>query len=282
MKNILFYCVLAVSTWFFINCTEDIVLNKPASEAYEIKNVEYGTHPQQKFDLYLPAGRSEDATKVVIMIHGGGWSGGDKHEMQNLVNLMRATWPEAAIVNMNYRLVTATAFKNPAQLEDIATVITHLKSKQHEYHISTDFALLGNSAGAHLSLLYAYAHDPNNDIKCVSDLYGPATLYDWEWYSNLLIKPILENYVGTAWNEDTYRNVSPLEHVTASSPPTIIFHGTIDLVVPLYQSQWLNNKLNTHGVTHEYHEYFLDGHGFNETNNADCIQKSATFFKANM
>jgi acetyl esterase/lipase len=284
MKNLVISCVLIFITGFASQCTEDTVFDQSAEHAKQIKDVEYGTHSQQTFDLYLPAGRSEETTKVVIMIHGGGWSGGDKNEIQNLVALMRIAWPEAAIVNMNYRLVTASMFKSPAQLEDIAAVIQHLKSKQVEYHISTDFALLGNSAGAHLSLLYAYAHDTNKDIKCVSDLYGPATLHDWSWYSNILIKPILENYVGATWaeNENAYLLASPLEHVTATSPPTIIFHGTIDLVVPLYHSQWLNGRLNTEGVTNEYYEYFLDGHGFNATNNADCIRKSVAFFKANM
>jgi acetyl esterase/lipase len=218
------------------------------------------------------------------MVHGGGWNGGDKNEIQNLVTLMRAAWPEAAIVNMNYRLATVTEFKHPAQLADIGSVINFIKARQNEYHISSDFALLGNSAGAHLSLLYAYVHDINHDIKCVSDLYGPASLHDWDWYSNIVIKLLMENYLGTTWalNESAFINASPLEKITSSSPPTIVFHGTLDIVVPLYQSQWLNARLSDNGVRHEYYEYFLDGHGFNDDNNQDCIRKTVSFFKSNM
>lgn len=40
--------------------------------AQDLLNVSYGAHAQQKFDLYLPAGRSAATTKVFIFIHGGG------------------------------------------------------------------------------------------------------------------------------------------------------------------------------------------------------------------
>lgn len=281
MKRLWIYIILILIIGLLTKCSEEVTPELSPLEYQEIKSVEYGTHPQQKFDIYLPQGRTEAATKVVIMIHGGGWSGGDKNEIQNLVNLMRQEWPEAAIVNMNYRLATATEFKHPAQIEDIASVINYIKSKKEDYHVSNDFALLGNSAGAHLSLLYAYSYDLQHDIKCVSDLYGPSTLHDWSWYSNIIIKTLFENYLGTTWalDEAAYLNASPLEKVNSSSPPTIIFHGTVDIVVPLYQSQWLNAKLQEKGVPHEYYEYILDGHGFNATNNLDCIKKLSCFLK---
>jgi acetyl esterase/lipase len=41
-------------------------------------DVSYGANAQQKMDVYLPAGRSITATKVIIMIHGGAWNSGDK------------------------------------------------------------------------------------------------------------------------------------------------------------------------------------------------------------
>src|SRR6187402_1814041 len=149
VKSLILVLILTATAW---NCSEDVPQSSEPLPYQQFKNVEYGTHAQQKFDIYLPPGRTTETTKVVIMIHGGGWNGGDKDEIQNLVNLMRLEWPEAAIVNMNYRLATATELKHPAQIEDIKSVIAFIKSKREEYQLTNDFALLGNSAGAHLSL----------------------------------------------------------------------------------------------------------------------------------
>jgi acetyl esterase/lipase len=43
-------------------------------------NVSYGTDASQKMDIYLPPGRTTAATKAIILIHGGGWSSGDKSD----------------------------------------------------------------------------------------------------------------------------------------------------------------------------------------------------------
>ncbi len=251
--------------------------------ALTLRDVAYGAHAQQKFDIDLPAHRSADSTKVLIFIHGGAWAEGDKSEMQSLISSMRREWPEVALVNMNYRLAMATQYKHPAQIQDIQSVIDYLNAHRREYGIAPSYALIGASAGAHLSMLYAYAFDDKQVIHAVGDLYGPANLYDWEWYSSAAIKPLIENFLGVPWAQDTalYQSASPMLRVRASSPPTIVFHGTIDLVVPLYQSQWLTGRLKNASVPYEYTEYFLDGHGFNSTNNADCMGKTAAFFKKN-
>ena len=49
-------------------------------------NVSYGGNAQQKMDVYLPGNRSSTATKVVIMIHGGGWNNGDKSDFNEYVD----------------------------------------------------------------------------------------------------------------------------------------------------------------------------------------------------
>lgn len=42
------------------------------------REVFYGNDPQQKMDVYLPADRNENSTKVLILIHGGAWVEGDR------------------------------------------------------------------------------------------------------------------------------------------------------------------------------------------------------------
>jgi dipeptidyl aminopeptidase/acylaminoacyl peptidase len=144
--------------------------------------------------------------------------------------------------------------------------------------------MAGASAGADLAMLYTYAHNTNNYVKAVADFYGPANLTDWSWYNtyNIFlgqsISNILIKYNGAPWNVPLYDSNSPYARVTAQTKPTIIFHGSLDVIVPLYQSQNLRGKLNTMSVPHEYYEY-IDGHGFNNSNTEDAMNKTVSFFK---
>lgn len=74
--------------------------------ARSLVNVSYGSDPAQVMDVQLPAGR-ESGTPVVVFIHGGGWSGGDKNVFQP-VDIQKFTARGHATVNINYRLASET------------------------------------------------------------------------------------------------------------------------------------------------------------------------------
>ncbi len=136
-------------------------------------NVAYGSDPLQKMDVYLPANRTSAGTKVLIIIHGGGWSTGDKSDMAPYVDTLKRRFPAYAIININYRLVTATANFFPAQENDVKSSVEYVFNKRNEFAVSDKFVLLGASAGAHLSLLHAYKYTTPVKIKAVVDFFGP-------------------------------------------------------------------------------------------------------------
>ncbi len=253
--------------------------------AQNILDLSYGSDPLQKMDIYLPAGRTT-ATKVVIYIHGGGWESGSKTdpEYQQQVTILKQKWPDAAIASINYRLTSNPNVHYTEIMDDITAAVNIMISNKTNYVISDTLAMVGASAGGHLAMLYTYKYNTNNYVKCVADFFGPAKLDDWDWYNTYNIwvqkdmKDILTQFNGVAWNIPIYQSNSPLSVATIQSKPTIIFHGTVDAVVPLYQSQWMNSQLNTLGVPHEYHEY-VDGHGFNYANTADAMDKAVSFLK---
>ncbi|MBK8493739.1 MAG: alpha/beta hydrolase [Chitinophagaceae bacterium] len=247
-----------------------------------IMDTAFGTDPKQKMDIYLPAGRS-NATKLIVLIHGGAWEAGDKADMNYYKNILRLKWPEAAIANINYRLASNTGNIHHTEImNDIKAAVNMLVSNKTHFVVSDTLTMVGASAGAHLAMLYTYAHNTNNYVKAVADFYGPAKLSDWSWYSSYNIflgKPISEiliKYNGSPWDVPLYDSNSPHVVATAQSKPTIIFHGTLDVIVPLYQSQQFRARLNTLGVLNEYYEYF-DGHGFNSGNTDDAMNKAVAF-----
>tara|TARA_R110002049_G_scaffold309289_1_gene520228 strand:+ start:14400 stop:14753 length:354 start_codon:yes stop_codon:yes gene_type:complete len=98
---IIAFCIL-------FSCSEDTndIDEVNSAEYYQELNISYGTDTNQKFDLYLPANRT-NKTKTMILVHGGGWSGGNKAEMNAIKDLIRQDFPNLAIVNINYRLADA-------------------------------------------------------------------------------------------------------------------------------------------------------------------------------
>src|SRR6478672_4709403 len=82
-------------------------------------NLAYGTAAQQRMDLYLPNNRNATDTRLLIMIHGGGWSGGDKADLQQFVDTMKRRLPGYAIANINYRLAAGTSNLFPTQEMDV-------------------------------------------------------------------------------------------------------------------------------------------------------------------
>lgn len=249
-------------------------------------NVSYGVDASQKMDIYLPAGRSTSATKVMILIHGGGWSTGDKADFTAYVDTLKRRLPGYAIFNINYRLAVGSTNLFPTQENDVKAAIEFIYGKRNEYNISDKYVLLGTSAGAHLSLLHANKYTMPVKIKAVVDFFGPADLVDM--YNNpasIFAPPAaLAAVVGATptTNLTLYQQSSPITFVTAQSPPAIILQGGADILVSPSQSVALKNKLQTFGVIHQYVLYPTENHGWTGANLTDSFDKIALFLTANV
>ena len=231
-------------------------------QAQEYFNISYGTDPAQKLDLYLPAERTPE-TKLLAIIHGGTWSFGDKSDLNAYVQLAKTYLPEYAIANINYRLINETGNKFPVQEEDINAAVQFLYQRINNYRMSDKFVYLGESAGAHLSLLQAYKNTQTVKPVAVIDFYGPTDLkamYDsaFNIFTRETLEFILQGTPETKPHE--YAASSPLTYVTASSCPTLIFHGGNDLLVDVHQSVLLHNRLNELNVVNKYIFYPDEGH----------------------
>lgn len=225
-------------------------------------NVQYGEKSEQKMDVYLPAGRTTDNTKVFILIHGGGWSGGSKGDMAFVIPMLQQQFPGYAIVNMDYRLATPQYPAFPKQVQDIEEVIQYLKAS--DYAISNKYALIGASAGAHLAMLYGYKYDTHGDIKAVCNIVGPSDFTDPAYASHPFFQYGAQYLVGNInyqQHPEVIETVSPAAQVTRNAPPTIMFYGGQDPLVPVSQAIRLKAKLDDKGIYNEYYLYQNGGHG---------------------
>ncbi|WP_298516455.1 alpha/beta hydrolase [uncultured Kordia sp.] len=285
MKKSFFLGVLSLFILVNYSCSSDDsdlnitpTPNNPSTvAAVTTLDISYGSDADQKYDLYLPQNRTLD-TKVIILIHGGGWTAGDKADMSNFVELIQTDLSEYAIVNMNYRLANDTTSPFPMQLDDITTLIDELKARNEEYIISEDYAFLGTSAGGHLSLLWSYAYDTQGDVNMVASIVGPTNLTDEAYLNNA--DPTIQAYFDLFGEElvipflETY---SPFHRVTNAAPPTSLFYGGQDPLIPNSQGSGLSDRLTELGITHEFTFYPEEGHGWGGQNAIDTWNKFTAF-----
>lgn len=207
--------------------------------------------PEGRQPLHLDLYGGPDPGKrrpLVVIIHGGSWSGGDKTQLPAMARRLASDgW---AVASIDYRL--APAHRYPAAVDDVRAAVDFLRGQSDELDIDADsIVLYGRSAGAHLALLAAYRwHAPF--VRGVVGLYAPSDL-DWSWEhpTNPLVldtPTTLGNFLGGPRDASeelrrTYTEASPYTWVDAESPPTLLVHGGRDELVFARQSDRLGAKL---------------------------------------
>jgi acetyl esterase/lipase len=273
-RNYLFFLFFGISLCLF-SCTveeRDVVDDNnptdggsPPIDAVTFRNVSYGSDSQQVYDVYLPEGRTTSTTKVIVLIHGGGWTEGDKDDMNNFVALMQREHPNHAIVNVNYVLASVApmvpAFPN--QFLDIEAVLQKITSEQEDLQILPEFGLIGTSAGAHLALMYDFVYDTTDQVKFVANIVGPTDFTD-PFYAN---DPNFEIAFSLLVDESQYPEgtnyaeaTSPVHQASTSSSPAALFYGNQDPLVPLSNGVSLDAALSDSQITHSFTTY-NGGHG---------------------
>lgn len=281
MKTVIIF--LPLCFLFFASCKPDKTqeTNYDIATSYILKNISYGSNSQQVMDIYLPANRSDTTTKVFVLIHGGGWSAGDKADYTDMFNSLKTYYPDHAIINLNYRLGTSSNPGYPKQIEDIQSALSLIQLPK--YNLSKRYLLFGGSAGAHLSMLYAYAFDDNHYVKGVINTVGPADMTDTAYLNHAVFLGIFASFIGNAaysyeQNTALFEAVSPTKRVSTSAPPTLSFYGDQDQLIPSTQLGLLRNALDAKGIYHVDTMYVGAGHAnFNAEQSQDYLNKIIAF-----
>ena len=213
-------------------------LESPRMDRY-FTDVPYGSDALQKMDVYLPTGMRP--TGVLIELHGGGWRRGHKGHLELYSGLIEKVLESGiAVVSANYRLTPRSIW--PAQVEDAARVIQFVRSKASEWNLDPErVALIGGSAGAHLSLwvgLHDDLADPQSDdpvqrqstrVSGIVDCWAPTDLTRAELVGRA--REAIPQLLGTTpeeWGTPRFaallREASPISFVSADDPPVLIVH----------------------------------------------------------
>lgn len=202
-------------------------------------------------DLYRPP-HAQGVLPVVIVIHGGGWTGGDKRDLVELNEYLASRG--YVVASVAYRLAPRWSF--PAPQEDVAAAIQYVKDLEHTHSLDpTRIALLGRSVGGQIALLTAYtAADPA--IRGAVSFYGPFAL---RWgHANpartgvVDSSALLDLYLGgpPATHGERYDAAEPSRFVTEATPPTLFIQGLRDEHVSPFHAEFVSARLLDAGVPH--------------------------------
>lgn len=273
MKKISFFLFIV----FLFGCTNN--QNKteivPESTTFwghkfsEATNVKYGNDEQQRLDIYSQGQwigepyywKSDKVTHpTLVYIHGGGWLGGSKdHVTPFIIAYLQKGWN---VVSVEYRTGEGTA---PLAVDDCMAAIQWLSRNTKSYNIDRDQVVIsGESAGGHLALItgllnsipasHKYYSGDSLKIKAIVNWFG---ITDIAGVDNFYKKQNQESNYASIWvgnpnRMDSVSNVfSPVNRITASTPPVISVHGKKDSVVPYEQAVTLHELLTKAGIKNE-------------------------------
>ena len=226
-------------------------------------DISYGPRPDEVLDQCLPVG-APPSRPGIIMIHGGGWIGGDKAHYEQLCMDYAAQGYVATTIN--YRL--APQYQWPDQIGDVQLAVRYLRVNAFSLGLDpTRICALGDLAGAHLALLLdelqaihpadvaSIYSDASPTVQCVVDQFGPSELsqlFDENPGVRQNIYDLLDDQVPPS---PIYADASPLDHIDARTGPALIIQGTQDQTVLPDQSQELYQAFQNDGIPVRYISY---------------------------
>jgi alpha-L-fucosidase 2 len=210
-------------------------------------------------DAWIPEGKGPFPT--VIVVHGGGWEGGDKGTFVPPLfePLKRAgfTW-----FTINYRLAPKHPF--PACIDDTFAAIEWVKKNAKQYKADPDrIALMGESAGGHIVAYCGTRGRGKTKVAAVVDFYGVHDILKREKERGLgkNISQLLAITAITSEAERKMIEASPITYVHKGMPPFLFIHGTKDAAVPYEQSPLICDAMKKVGAACEVYTVQDAPHG---------------------
>ena len=238
----------------------------------------YGEGEQNHYDLYLPADGTREHYGLVVYLHPGGFTGGDKCGDAEMLEWFCSKGYVAAGINYTVRTETNTAsvYSMSVEIRDAIPVVIR-EAEKRGYPIDK-MAVGGGSAGHTLAMIYAYrdAWQAPVPVRLTFGAVGPASLYQEDWgifgldQSDEACAAMFGVMAGTEITPEEVKNgsyrekvkpVSASDWITADAPPTVVAYGTHDKVQPFLASLRLKSALETYGIDHRYFEATHSGHG---------------------
>ena len=246
----------------------------PAGVQSELDIAYASKSPAQKLDLYLPPGEAAAPRPAIVVVHGGGWRGGDKQRGQWARIPAQYASDGYVAVSVNYRLTGEAPW--PAQIEDVKAAVRWLRAHADKHAVDVNrIGAYGNSAGAHLVSLLGLVkqsdglegngplQEQSSMVQAVCASATPTDFLNWR-EPGLVPERLGRTFLAGPSDtlRDRARQASPITYARGDAPPFLLIHGTADETVPIGQSDRFAKALRAAGAEQVRYMIFDDeSHG---------------------
>ena len=243
----------------------------------------YGEGEANKFDLYLPKEGPKDAYGLVVYLHAGGFTEGDKTDDKSTLAWLCSKGYVAAGINYTLRTEEHPEASVLSQSNEIKAAVPKVveAAEAAGYHIDK-MAMAGGSAGHALAMIYAYRDGKDAPVPVVLTYgaVGPSSLVAEDWgifgigmdtdesrvagavlFSVMSGKEITPEEIKDGSYREKVHGIAAAEWVENNPIPTVVAYGAHDRVQPFLASKRLEASLRENGVDYKYFVLEHSGHG---------------------
>jgi len=208
-------------------------------------------------DAYIPVGAEAPDKAAVILIHGGGFTGGDKTKPR-FPDLAQAFAGQGMVCfSINYRLVRdnpPTPGDDPrahamfAAIRDTKAAVRWVRANAEKHGVSPDrIGLIGGSAGGYCAVIASIT----DDDLFASDGPDDPTAADNHPEQSAHVQACVDLWGGAG---------PYLDRIGPRDPPMLIIHGTEDQLVAFARATELRDKCAEVGLSCVFHPLEGSGH----------------------
>lgn len=217
----------------------------------------YGTADGQPLTMDYYAPKGSGVHPIAIIIHGGGYHGGDSKSGSEAYVADFLAPAGYAVFSINYRL--APKYPYPYMVQDTQRAIRYIRYHAHEWNADPHkIALVGGSAGGFLSNMAGLLNAPGNPksadpvdresavAQAVVSLYAQSS---FEFVPlNQDVHRLLDPLIAEKGEKEAIREASPITYVHKGDPPFLEILGDQDEYIPFAEATNLQIALHKVGV----------------------------------
>jgi len=242
-------------------------------------DIAYGEKEANKFDIYVPADNTKNTYGLIVYLHAGGFTTGDKADDAATLEYYCSLGYVTAGINYTLRTNANPEANIYTQSMEIKSAIPAVVEKAKDLGYNCDrLCMAGGSAGGCLALIYAYrdASESPIPVKMIFEGVGPSSFYpeDWKSYGTDQSAEVAASLFGlmrgeavdpaifgTEAYDELMKPISALLWVDENTVPTVLAYGMYDRVQPYNGAVRLDAKLTEAGVDHVFIVCEHSGHG---------------------
>jgi len=251
-----------------VSGTEEPVKPKAKAPAKPMptKQIQFKQVGDVKLHLHVfePKGHKAEARRpAIVFFFGGGWVGGSPGQFypqcQHLAD------QGVIAISAEYRVKSRNKTTPFECVKDGKSAMRYVRSHASKLGIDPNrIAAGGGSAGGHVAAATGTVPGVNEEGEDTSVSCVPCAM--------VLFNPVYDNGPGGYGYQklkDRYKEISPLHNISKKTPPTIVFLGTKDKLIPVATGEKFRDKMKSLRIPSELILFKDRGHGFFNQNKGD-------------